>query len=65
MAWYGDMELFSQLWRLLQLGSVTAEITFHPPVTPEEFADRKALSSHCERVADEGFARLLAGREAR
>jgi 1-acyl-sn-glycerol-3-phosphate acyltransferase len=64
VAWYGDMDLQPHLWTIMQLGKVTAEVTFHPPVTIGEFSDRKALAAHCERMTSEGFARLLAGREA-
>lgn len=64
VAWYGDMDLMPHLRRLLQLGTITCEITFHPPVTPAAFANRKALAAHCEQVARDGFALLLAGRES-
>ena len=63
VAWYGDMDLMPHLKRLLGLGWVTCEITFHPPVTADAFTDRKAMAAHCERVTRDGFARLLAGRE--
>ena len=63
VAWYGDMELMPHLWRLVQLGSITAEVTFHPAVPASQFADRKSLAAYCERVAGQGVARLLAGRE--
>jgi 1-acyl-sn-glycerol-3-phosphate acyltransferase len=64
VAWYGDMDLMPHLRRLLQLGTITCEITFHAPVTASAFADRKALAAHCEQVTRDGFARLLAGRES-
>ena len=64
VAWYGDMDLMPHLRRLLQLGTITCEIIFHPPVTAAAFADRKALAAHCEQVASDGFSRLLAGRES-
>ncbi|MBX7199295.1 MAG: 1-acyl-sn-glycerol-3-phosphate acyltransferase [Rhodospirillaceae bacterium] len=63
VAWYGDMDLIPHLRRLLELGTITCEITFHPPVTAADFPDRKALAAHCERITRDGFARLLAGRE--
>ena len=63
VAWYGDMDLMPHLRRLLQLGTITCEIIFHPPVTAGDFAGRKALAAHCEQVTRDGFARLLAGRE--
>lgn len=64
VAWYGDMELGSHLWQLTRLGRITAEITFHAPVTLAQFTTRKELARHCDRVTRAGFARLLAGREA-
>ncbi len=63
VAWYGDMDLMPHLKRLLGLGWITCEITFHPPVSAEDFPDRKAMAAHCEQITRDGFARLLAGRE--
>ena len=63
VAWYGDMDMASHLWDIMRLGKVTAEVTFHPPVTLAQFASRKELANHCDRVIRAGFARLLAGRE--
>lgn len=65
VAWYGDMEMAPHLWQLTRMGRITAEVTFHPPVTLAQFTDRKALAAHCERAARAGLARLLAGREHR
>ena len=50
VAWYGDMELVGHLWRLLGLGTLTVEVTFHPPVTIEAFGTRKALAAHCHET---------------
>lgn len=50
IAWYGDMDLMPHLWSLLKLGSISAEVTFLPPVEPATFDDRKALASHCQQV---------------
>lgn len=63
VAWYGDMEMMSHMWQIMRLGKLTAEVTFHPPVTLAQFASRKELAAHCDRVTRTGFARLLAGRE--
>jgi 1-acyl-sn-glycerol-3-phosphate acyltransferase len=63
VAWYGDMEMGSHLWQLMRLGRITAEVTFHAPVTLAQFTSRKDLAGHCDRVIRAGFARLLAGRE--
>lgn len=64
VAWYGDMEMMSHLWEVTRMGKLTAEVTFHAPVTLAQFASRKDLAAHCDRVTRAGFARLLAGREA-
>jgi 1-acyl-sn-glycerol-3-phosphate acyltransferase len=61
-AWYGDMDLFGHLWRVLGLGRITVALEFHPPVTLAEFGSRKALSEHCRRAVSEGMAAALAGR---
>ncbi len=63
IAWYGDMDMASHLWDVMRVGKVTAEVTFHPPVTLAQFASRKDLANHCDSVIRNGFARLLAGRE--
>ena len=63
VAWYGDMEMGSHLWQGARLGKITAEVTFHAPVALAQFASRKELASHCDKVIRSGFARLLAGRE--
>ena len=64
VAWYGDMEMVPHLWHIAKLGTLTVEVVFHPPVTLAEFASRKALAAHCDRVVRQGMARLLAGRLA-
>ncbi|TAL02826.1 MAG: 1-acyl-sn-glycerol-3-phosphate acyltransferase [Rhodospirillaceae bacterium] len=63
-AWYGDMDLMPHVWHALKLGKITAEVTFHEPVTISSFNNRKALAAHCTQVSGAGVARLLAGREA-
>ena len=64
VAWYGNMEMVPHLWHIAKLGTLTVEVVFHPPVTLAEFASRKALAAHCDRVVRQGMARLLAGRLA-
>lgn len=63
VAWYGDMEMAPHLWDIMRVGKVTAEITFHAPVTLAQFTSRKELSNYCDGVIRNGYARLLAGRE--
>jgi lyso-ornithine lipid O-acyltransferase len=49
--WWGDMEFGSHLLKTLatpRQGRV--EVTFHPEVPVDAFANRKDLAQHCERV---------------
>jgi lyso-ornithine lipid O-acyltransferase len=61
-AWYGDMDLAPHLWALLGMGVLNVELTFFPPVTIDQFASRKELARHCQRVIGDGMAESLAGR---
>ena len=61
-AWYGDMTFFGHLFLALSMGVVTVVVEFHPPVSPESFSSRKALSEHCHRVIARGLSEILAGR---
>jgi lyso-ornithine lipid O-acyltransferase len=61
-AWYGDMTLAPHLWRVLGLGNITVEVTFHEPVTLRAFGSRKALAAHCQSVIAEGAANARSGR---
>lgn len=45
IAWYGDMELVPHLWQLLHVPSITAEVTFLPPITG---MGRKELALQCQ-----------------
>jgi 1-acyl-sn-glycerol-3-phosphate acyltransferase len=62
VAWYGDMDLFSHLWRVAGLGRITVTVEFHPPVTLAQFVSRKGLSEHCQRMVAEGVAAAIVGR---
>lgn len=49
--WWGDMEFAEHLLKTLAArrpGSV--ELVYHPSVRVADFADRKTLAAHCERV---------------
>ena len=61
-AWYGDMELFSHARRLIGLGRLTVTVSFHDPVTIDEFGSRKELAAHCYEVIAHGHAEAVAGR---
>jgi 1-acyl-sn-glycerol-3-phosphate acyltransferase len=61
-AWYGDMDLAPHLWRAFKQGRMTVEVEFHPPVTLDAVASRKALAEHCSRVIAQGVDRAITGR---
>jgi lyso-ornithine lipid O-acyltransferase len=61
-AWYGEMELAPHLWTALGMGILNVEITFHAPVTIDQFATRKELAQYCQRIVSDGVAESLAGR---
>ena len=61
-AWVGDQELVPHLWRFLGVGPSSVVVQFHPPVTIEAFASRKALCRHCSDVIRRGVSDVLAGR---
>ena len=63
VAWYGDMELAPHLWDALGLGAIGVTVTFHAPVRPGDFADRKALARHSEAIVAAGLSRAIAGRD--
>ena len=62
VAWYGDMSMASHAFALLGLGRITIEVLFHPVVTYDSFATRKALSEHCQSVVAAGVSTANAGR---
>jgi 1-acyl-sn-glycerol-3-phosphate acyltransferase len=55
VAWYGDAEFVPHLWEYLQTTGVWVTVTFHPPVTLEPFANRKALAEACETQVRSAF----------
>lgn len=61
-AWYGDMEMAGHLWNVFGLGQTTVAVEFHEPVTIAEFASRKELAAHCQRVVSDGVSRGIHGR---
>jgi hypothetical protein len=61
-AWYGDMDLGSHLWRLMQWRGMRATVLLHPPLDPADFADRKALAQATWKAVADGAARLRQNR---
>ena len=64
-AWYGDMELAPHAWKLLQHSSLGATMLLHPPMNPEDFASRKALSQATWHAVADGAATLRQNRRPR
>jgi len=62
-AWYGDMSLGPHLWGVFCAGPIDVSVTFHLPVSLDQFADRKALARHCEVVVRAGVVSSLLGRK--
>lgn len=63
-AWYGDMDIFSHLWRLARRPSARATIVLHQPLDPAAWPDRKALTAACAGVIAESCATLRQNRPA-
>ena len=59
VAWYGDMELTSHLWALLEGGPIDARIRIGDPVPLDSFGDRKALAQHSEIEVRRAVSELL------
>lgn len=64
VGWYGDMEMQSHAWQVLQSGPLTVEIRIGPPVPLETFSDRKALALSSERDIRRAVHAILRGRPA-
>jgi 1-acyl-sn-glycerol-3-phosphate acyltransferase len=61
IAWVGDTALAPHAMGFSGLGRVTAEILFHDPIDPADFADRKALARHCHALILAGYRQLMRG----
>ncbi len=53
--WWGSMGFGAHIWQVCcrSRGGVV-EVTFHPPVRPADFSDRKALAIHCQGAVAAG-----------
>lgn len=61
-AWYGDMDLLGHAAELVGLGRLTVTVSFHPPVTIDQFGSRKALAQHCYERIVSSHSDALSGR---
>lgn len=59
VGWYGDMEMTSHAWELLQAGPLDVSIHIGHPIPLEDFKDRKALARHSEEEVRRNVIRLL------
>jgi lyso-ornithine lipid O-acyltransferase len=50
VAWYGDMEFFDHLWRLLASGRIDCDIYCGAPIPFFHDSDRKDVARHTERA---------------
>ncbi len=62
VAWYGEMAMAAHMFGVAGLGTISVDLTFHPPVLPAAFESRKALSDHCHEIVADGLAAANAGR---
>lgn len=59
LAWTGDMTLAPHALDFMRLGRVDAQVHLHPAVRASDFADRKALTRHCEATIAQGYAAAM------
>lgn len=64
VGWYGDMEMGSHAWQLLQAGPLDVEIVVGPPMRLDAHASRKELALATEVAVREALLRLLLHRDA-
>ncbi|SFV38027.1 lysophospholipid acyltransferase family protein [Hyphomicrobium facile] len=62
IGWYGDMEMTSHAWGVLQSGPITVTIKVGAPVPLSEFKDRKDLALKTERAIRTDVLGILRGR---
>jgi 1-acyl-sn-glycerol-3-phosphate acyltransferase len=64
VGWYGDMDMQSHAWELLQAGPLDVVVRIGPPVPLHDFRDRKELAERTEAAVREGVVRTLRARPA-
>lgn len=60
-AWYGDMDMASHLWEMMGMGKLTVRIKFLDPVSIDQFASRKEMTTYCEAVVAAALSESLTG----
>jgi 1-acyl-sn-glycerol-3-phosphate acyltransferase len=62
VGWYGDMDMQSHAWDLLQAGPLDVVVRIGPPISLADFANRKELANRTEMAVREGVVRTLRAR---
>jgi 1-acyl-sn-glycerol-3-phosphate acyltransferase len=62
VAWYGDMDMLSHIWRLLKGGPLDVHIRIGEPLLLASFGGRKKLAQHSEAEIRRHFAEILTAR---
>lgn len=62
VGWYGDMDMQSHAWELLQAGPLDVVIRISPPVPLESYTGRKELAEKTETAVRENVVRTLRAR---
>lgn len=63
VAWYGDMSLLPHIWAFLKAQRTLVQITYHPPVTMEGYANRRELAKACHEMVSSGVTHMIMGRD--
>lgn len=63
IGWYGDMEMLSHAWAVLQGGPIDVTVRIGPRRPLEAFADRKALAVESEAAIRRSVVGILRGRD--
>ncbi|MUG90273.1 1-acyl-sn-glycerol-3-phosphate acyltransferase [Bombella sp. ESL0385] len=61
-SWFGDMDFGPHLVGLTRWRSMRATVLFHPPLKPEDFPSRKALSNAARAAIEQGSEDLRQNR---
>ena len=58
-AWYGDMEMLSHIWELMNMGPSNIVVHVHETVTVDQIGNRKKLTQYCETKVKQSVSAAL------
>ncbi|MCX5615814.1 1-acyl-sn-glycerol-3-phosphate acyltransferase [Bombella sp. TMW 2.2559] len=61
-SWFGDMNFGPHLMQLGKWHSMRATVMYHPPIVPEDYPSRKALSNAARSIIEQGHDTLRQNR---